>query len=211
MPKPPRAPYPAAAKTALSRSVRNWFQIGSVIAGTPLSRHAAGSAGRDGTTAPVARAALARRFVWFGNDRRLAGSLRSWNCQKRASRTPSGGRWRRAKCGPCPLPKRPRRLLGRVRNRAAAGRIAPKIAGAGVARRNYRFKAELWPPPSPLLMGPVRHRGTTALTPRARRPSGRCAGRCASAARARSGRWCGDRRPRGCAADGRSDRPSRRR
>src|SRR5262249_26130223 len=32
-PKPARAPYPAAVKTALSRSVRNWFQIGSLTIG----------------------------------------------------------------------------------------------------------------------------------------------------------------------------------
>src|SRR6266545_1048734 len=35
LPKPARAPYPAAANTALSRSVRNRFQIGSAMTSLP--------------------------------------------------------------------------------------------------------------------------------------------------------------------------------
>src|SRR5262249_37675650 len=39
LPKPARAPKPPAANTALSRSVRNLFQTGSVIAFPPSSTH----------------------------------------------------------------------------------------------------------------------------------------------------------------------------
>src|SRR5258707_7883457 len=38
LPKPARAPNPPAANTALSRSVRNLFQIGSLIAVAPCWR-----------------------------------------------------------------------------------------------------------------------------------------------------------------------------